>query len=48
MFNRLPSFAEITAFGFLGFALQRLLRLAGILGVDVVDHVKQDILGAEV
>ena len=38
---RLPA-VEITALRLRGFSLRRLLRLAGFLGVDVVDYVEKD------
>ena len=39
---------DITAFRLRGFSLRRLLRLAGFLGVDVVDYVEQEFLRADV
>ena len=44
---RLPA-VDFTACRLHGFSLRRLLRLAGFLGVEVVDYVEQEFLRAEV
>ena len=44
---RLPA-VDITVYQLHGFSLRRLLRLAGFLGVDVVDYVEQEFLRADV